>query len=221
MLSGYLLFMPNRVLRDWTTSEAIDTLSVHAEVFFTRLIMKADDYGNYTANPKLLKAALFPLRDVSAHEIDNWITECITCGIIKKYSVEGKDYLNIPNFGQRLRAMKSHYPDLSQSSGSHTTVNSRLETKRKEVETNLNGQNSDWEIWGDQIVNQSDPVWEPKGRKVSRQEMDIFLSVATRCGWKMATQQEFRTSLKGFKAKDAKTELVPVYTKPRSFGEGQ
>ena len=127
--------MPNRVLRDWTTSEAIDKLSVHAEVFFTRLIMKADDYGNYTANPKLLKAALFPLRDCLAHEVNKWIEECVRLGIIKKYTVEGKDYLNIPNFGQRLRAMKSQYPAIGQTNDGHMSDNGRPETKRNEVET--------------------------------------------------------------------------------------
>jgi hypothetical protein len=127
--------MPNRVLRDWTTSETIDTLTPGAEIFFTRLIMKADDFGNYTANPKLLKAALFPLKPYGIVEIGAWINECVTCGAIKKYSHEGKNYLNIPNFGQRLRAMRSQYPDPSQSSDGHVSDNGRPETKRNETES--------------------------------------------------------------------------------------
>lgn len=119
------------MLRDWTTSEAIDGLSVHAEVFFTRLIMKADDYGNYTGNHKLLKAALFPLREVMINDIDKWVEECAKVGILKKYTSEGKDFIHIPNFGQRLRAMKSSYPTFD----SHTSDMSRPETKRNEVET--------------------------------------------------------------------------------------
>jgi len=131
--------MPNRVLRDWTTSEAIDKLSLGAEVFFTRLIMKADDFGNYTANEKLLKAALFPLRE--APSIGAWLIECVKVGIIKKYSIEGKDYLNIPNFGQRLRAMKSQYPDISQSDDGHLSVNGRPETKGNEGKRNEDEKN--------------------------------------------------------------------------------
>lgn len=58
----------------------------------------------------------------------------------------------------------------------------------------------DWNQWGDDIVNGNDPGWEKmRGRKVGREEMDIFLSVATRCGWKMETQTSFRVTLKGFK----------------------
>ena len=33
------------MLRDWTQSEKIDELTIESERFFTRLIMKVDDYG--------------------------------------------------------------------------------------------------------------------------------------------------------------------------------
>lgn len=56
-----------------------------------------------------------------------------------------------------------------------------------------------WEEWGNQIVDGLDFGWENiRGRKVDRKEMDAFISVATRCGWKMDSQQKFRTTLKGF-----------------------
>jgi len=132
--------MPNRVIRDWTTSEAIESISFEAEVFFTRLIMKADDHGNYHANVKLLRAALFPLRDsVSNGDIAKWLSECVKVGIVVFYkSVDGKDYINIPNFGQRLRQMRSSFPqpaDNPLTSGCQPAVNGRPETKRNEVET--------------------------------------------------------------------------------------
>lgn len=98
--------MPNRILRDWTTSENIDRLSEGAELFFVRLIMKADDHGCFHSNPKLLKAALFPLREYKLTQIDGWILECKKVGIILIY---GK-YLQIINFGQRLRTMNSKFP---------------------------------------------------------------------------------------------------------------
>ena len=65
--------MPNRVLRDWTASEKMDKLSQGAEVFFTRLIMKADDYGLYYGNPKLLNSALFPLREYDNSQVLKWL----------------------------------------------------------------------------------------------------------------------------------------------------
>ena len=128
--------MPNRILRDWTTSETIDELSLGAEVLFTRLIMKADDYGNYTANIKLVKAALFPLKDYEEGQIASWVNECARAKILKIYVHDGKSYIHIPNFGQRLRAMKSQYPDYVPTNDSQVSDNGLLETKGNEVETN-------------------------------------------------------------------------------------
>jgi hypothetical protein len=75
-----------------------------------------------------------------------------------------------------------------------------LKEKEKE-KRNLNTDEklSDWDFWGNQIVNDQDAYWlDMKGRKISRDEMDKFLSVATRKAWSMETQNAFRKSLKGF-----------------------
>jgi hypothetical protein len=65
------------------------------------------------------------------------------------------------------------------------------------------GELGDWDRWGDQIVQEADQYWEQmRGRKVGRQEMNEFLSVAVRNDWRMETQQQFRTSLNGFKSTD-------------------
>lgn len=61
---------------------------------------------------------------------------------------------------------------------------------------------TDLETWGNLIVAGNDPTWESmRGRKVSRSEMDQFISVAVRCGWKIETAQDFRVSLRGFEPK--------------------
>ena len=103
--------MPNRVLRDWTNSERFDELSEGAEVFFTRLIMKADDFGGFYGNTKLLKSHLYPLKDFKHDKILKWIQECAAIGIIIYYQVDGKQYIRINDFGQRTRIMKSKFPE--------------------------------------------------------------------------------------------------------------
>jgi len=77
----------------------------------------------------------------------------------------------------------------------------------KENETKIendfspNDQITDWEYWGKKIVDGEDQYWEQmKGRKITTEELDIFLSVASRNDWAMETQQKFRTALKGFKS---------------------
>jgi hypothetical protein len=88
----------------------MDTLSPGAEVFFTRLIMKADDFGCYYGNPKLLKSHLFPLKEYKDSEVLKWRNECQKSGVIKLYIADEKEYIHILNFGQRLRSMSSKFP---------------------------------------------------------------------------------------------------------------
>lgn len=59
----------------------------------------------------------------------------------------------------------------------------------------------EWSEWGKMIVAENDQYWEAmKGRKVTQDEIDQFLSIASRNDWKMETQQSFRITLNGFKA---------------------
>lgn len=132
--------MPNRILRDWTSSETIASLSDQAEILFVRLIMKADDHGCFYGNPKLIKAALFPLRPYSEKQIKQWRDEIVKAGIVQMYVVDGKTYLKILNFNQRLRLMQSKFPQPKSgeihepSNDGQLTDNGRPETKRNEVE---------------------------------------------------------------------------------------
>lgn len=105
--------MPNRIIREGLIeSEAVNSLSPEAECCFIRLILKADDFGRYTGNTLLLKAALFPLKpDVRTSDISRWIAACEKAGLIREYQVSGKSYLEISRFGQRARADKSKFPD--------------------------------------------------------------------------------------------------------------
>lgn len=103
--------MPNRILRDWTDSEKVNEISFQAEVLFVRLIMKADDYGRYTANPRLIKSICFPLKDgLRDADISRFLAECEKAGLIAVYKIEEKSFLEIRNFRQRTRASVSKYP---------------------------------------------------------------------------------------------------------------
>lgn len=117
LLHWVFYFMANRVLRDWTDSEDIHGLSAEAERLFTRLIMKADDFGRYLGNVKILKSTLFPLHDnISDTNINLWLDECINRNLILKYQVDGKTYLEIKKFDQKgLKVRRSKYPPSSES----------------------------------------------------------------------------------------------------------
>jgi hypothetical protein len=118
--------MPNRMLRDWTDSEKVNALSWQGEVLLVRLIMKADDYGRFTANPKLLKSFLFPLKDgIRDADISRFLAECERAGLIRVYTSDAKPFLEISNFNQRMRAKVSRYPSINLTSNNQP-IDSRM-----------------------------------------------------------------------------------------------
>lgn len=100
-----------RMLKDWTNSDKVEQLGPQAEVFFTRLIMKADDFGCFWADAKRLKANLFPIKsDTRETDISRWKAECQKAGLIVVYVSDEKEYLQILDFDQRLRTKKAKFP---------------------------------------------------------------------------------------------------------------
>lgn len=114
--------MPNRILREGIlASEPVNELGWAEECFYRRLHSVVDDFGRYSAHPSLLRAACYPLRlnDVSDQDVGKWLAVCATKGLVRVYQVDGKRYLEVTKFEQRMRAKKSKCPqfdDTCQSS---------------------------------------------------------------------------------------------------------
>lgn len=103
--------MPNRILRDWTDSFRFEKLSAESERMFIRLIMKADDYGRFHAEPRLIKAGCFPLlEDLKTKQIERWINELCEHKLVFCYEVNTRKFLVICNYGQRLKISKAKFP---------------------------------------------------------------------------------------------------------------
>ncbi len=105
--------MPNRYLRqDYLESEAVSSLSMSAEVLWTRLIVIVDDFGRHEASPALLRPKLFPLRlnDVREANLVRWIAECEKANLIRLYSVGQKRFVQMMKW-EKGRAKKSKCPD--------------------------------------------------------------------------------------------------------------
>jgi hypothetical protein len=103
--------MPKRMLRDWTDSVPVNRLTANAERLFIRLIMRADDYGCFTANTKLIRSLCFPLLTdrIRESDISRWLAECEQAGLIAFYGSADRPLLAIRNFGQRLKNSRRHY----------------------------------------------------------------------------------------------------------------
>ena len=105
--------MGNRILKqDICMSEEIEQLSWFEEVLFYRLIVNCDDYGCFDRRAKIIKAALFPLKEVTTKQIDSAVDRLSTVGLVRVYEVQGRPYLQLTTWSkhQRLRNSKHRYP---------------------------------------------------------------------------------------------------------------
>ena len=107
--------MPNRIIKDSIlTSTKINSLSFFEYTLWTALILLADDYGRFHANPLIIKGYAFALRpEVTAENIETGLQSLVEHDCIKTYTHGGKNYLFFPNWTehQRLRNRKSKFPE--------------------------------------------------------------------------------------------------------------
>jgi len=106
------------MLRDWTDSLKFDGLTVEAERLFIRLIMKADDYGRFHADPRLIRGTCFPLFDnLRTEHVGRWLDELHHRNLIFRYEADGQKLLALVNFGQRLKQSRWKFPPAPGESG--------------------------------------------------------------------------------------------------------
>ena len=139
--------MPIRMLRDWTDSTTMENVSAEGERLFTRLIMKADDFGRFHGDPRLVRALCFPLNDgIKTDTVRKWMEELNKAGLIFTYQAEERDFLAIVNFGQRLKQSRAKFPQLpgevadwKPTSGNFRELPGTSGLNRREENTEVNG----------------------------------------------------------------------------------
>lgn len=107
--------MPSRIIKESiTTSESLYSVSADAERLFWRLVVKADDYGLYYGNPRILSSMCFPLDPPKDQKIVAWLNELVGAGMVGTYTDQegGKQYLKLLSWDkhQQTRAKKSKFP---------------------------------------------------------------------------------------------------------------
>ena len=101
----------NRLIPDFSKDKAVNSLSWFAEICFRRLWNKADDFGRYYADELILKAELFPRKEIRTPDLCRALQECERAALLVQYTVDGEQYLQLRNFNQRVRASKSRFPE--------------------------------------------------------------------------------------------------------------
>lgn len=164
----------NRLLPDFSKHRGINSLSFLGEVFFRRLWNKADDFGRYYADPKILNAELFPLKDIRLPDICRALEECERAALLVQYKIKGESYLQIHDFNQRVRRKKSAFPppsdDLAtndlQIIGTCRTFDGHLTDKSPPEDEN---EDEDEEKNKKKISDAAERIWELYPKKDDKQ----------------------------------------------------
>lgn len=104
--------MPNRIIREGIIdSEAVNSLSHEAEVFYRRLMSVVDDFGRFDGRIAVLRARLYALQldKVREANLERWIAECVKARLIRLYEHNSKPYVLFLKLGAP-RAKASKYP---------------------------------------------------------------------------------------------------------------
>lgn len=103
--------MPDRIVRDeLLDSDRYCSLSSDtARMLFIHFLLTADDLGNAEATSRLIRTRLLPAGG-SDEAITKLLSELADADLVRVYEVEGKRYVHIPRFRQRLRSIKRAHP---------------------------------------------------------------------------------------------------------------
>ena len=106
--------MPSRILKDSIlTDKAFNSLTLADESIYHRLLVSADDYGIFYADPILLLRLLYPRKtDIPEETLRESLDHLEETGFIRRYTVDGEDYLKILPWEkhQRLRNGRHKFP---------------------------------------------------------------------------------------------------------------
>jgi hypothetical protein len=96
---------------EFFTSETVASLGVHARLTFIGLWTHADDAGRALDNPRLIKAAVWPLDDeVGFKDIAGHLDAFEGAGLICRYEDDGKQYLHITHWDEHQRPKNPSEP---------------------------------------------------------------------------------------------------------------
>ncbi len=86
---------------EFWTSEQVTECSPVARLLFIGLWNFCDDAGRMNASPKQIKALVLPADDIPSDDVRRMLDELEDNGLIKRYAVDGKEYLQVTGWGHQ------------------------------------------------------------------------------------------------------------------------
>ena len=104
-------------------SSTIGACSVQARILFISLWVHGNDYGNMKIDLSRLRTSTFRYDNVTDADVLGYLCELEEAECVRGYAVDGKPYVNVPNFNvyQTVRKPnRSNIPDLDDDYPEHT-----------------------------------------------------------------------------------------------------
>lgn len=112
---------------EFPQSQTIGKLSRDARLLFVQLWTLVDDAGRARAASRMLASLLYPYDDDAPKLIGGWLDELERHGCVRRYTVDGDDYLDLPNW---LKHQKIDRPSASKIPGPESAIASPREPSR-------------------------------------------------------------------------------------------
>jgi hypothetical protein len=103
--------MPRRMIDSgiWR-NDKFGNLPDAGRLLFIGMFSNADDDGRLKASPRFLKAIIFPYdNDKTADQVQELRDQCAKLGLIRLYSKNGQEYLDLPGWKEHQRIRKDRY----------------------------------------------------------------------------------------------------------------
>ncbi len=75
-------------------------------LLFIGLFSHADDDGRIEGDVALIRSVVFPCDDLSVAKIDKWLTNLAADGFIRRYTVNGEPFIDLPKWSSHQRVDK-------------------------------------------------------------------------------------------------------------------
>lgn len=96
---------------EFWVSEQIAECSTIARLTFVGLWNFCDDRGVHPAKPKTLKAELFPMDDITAKQVGEWVGELINVGLVREFTAaeDGDIYWHVTGWDRHQKIDRPSY----------------------------------------------------------------------------------------------------------------
>ena len=113
---------------EFPQSESMGRVSREARLCFVLLWTQADDAGRLRGNSRMLASLLYPYDDDAPRLMDGWLSELSAEGCIRRYTVDGNQFVDIPHW---LQHQKLDHPSKSKFPEFVDTVSQSLASPRE------------------------------------------------------------------------------------------